>query len=149
MLSAVMKAASRCVMAPASPQCGRKRNVFIPRCLSTRKEDSEQVNRVRWHVLQYPLTSGPAQPLPVCPTITQLDLRAHYLLFLCCACNEHISAILMFLHPSPSHLLLRSVWKLLWDMKLQTTLVAEQGGPLPPSASPSGRSLSRSWASPA
>lgn len=30
MLSAVMKQASRWVIAPASPQCGLNRNVFIP-----------------------------------------------------------------------------------------------------------------------
>lgn len=75
MLSAVMKAASRCVMAPASPQCGRKRNVFIPRCLNTQKEDSEQVSsRVIWHMMQDSPTLDPAQPPSVCSPRSQLDL---------------------------------------------------------------------------
>ena len=38
MLSAVRKALTRCVMEPASPQCGRNWKVFNPRSLSRDKE---------------------------------------------------------------------------------------------------------------
>lgn len=86
MLSAVMKAASRCVMAPASPQCGRNRNVFIPRCLGTGKEHSEQ--GCGWTQLQAQLC-----PYHESPGI-QPDLGAHCSFsFLLCVCNRCISAI--------------------------------------------------------
>lgn len=85
MLSAVMNAASRCVMAPASPQCGRNRNVFIPRCLAQgRSTQSRQTARLGgWTQLQAQLC-----PYHESPGI-QLDLGAHCSFsFLLCVCNR-------------------------------------------------------------